>query len=57
MSDIVEFSLGLLEEGEVITSPFRTRDMKQLIISHYGESVTISSNSGLNESDIFFHPR
>ena len=54
MSDIVEFALSLLEEGEVLTSTFLNRDMKQLIISHYGHSVTISPNSRVNESDIIF---
>jgi hypothetical protein len=54
MSDIVEFASGLLEHGEVLTSTFRNRDMKQLIISHFGESVTIAPNSRVNESDIFF---
>ena len=54
MSDIVEFALSLLEEGEVLTSTFLNRDMKQLNISHYGHSVTISTNSGVNESDIIF---
>ncbi|KAH3803979.1 hypothetical protein DPMN_132251 [Dreissena polymorpha] len=43
-----------LEEGEVLTSTFLNRDMKQLNISHYGHSVTISTNSGVNESDIIF---
>lgn len=41
MIDIVEFALSLLEEAEVLRSTFQNRDMKQLIISHYGESVTI----------------
>lgn len=54
ISDIVEFASSLLEEGEVLTSTFLNRDMKQLIISHYGESVAISPNSRVNESDIFF---
>jgi hypothetical protein len=55
MSDIVEFTCSLLEEGEVLTSTFQNRDMKQLIISHYGESVTITHNSRVNEPDIFSH--
>ncbi|KAH3850804.1 hypothetical protein DPMN_093277 [Dreissena polymorpha] len=54
MSDIVEFALRLLEEDEVLTSTFLNRDMKQLIISHNGHSVTISPNSRVNESDIIF---
>lgn len=54
MSDIVEFASSLLEEGELLTSTFQNRDMKHLIISHYGESVTISPNSRVNEPDIFF---
>ncbi|KAH3726526.1 hypothetical protein DPMN_052393 [Dreissena polymorpha] len=54
MSDIVEFALSLLEEGEVLTSTFLNRDMKQLIISQYGHSITKSPNSRVNESDIIF---
>ena len=54
VSDIVEFALSLLEEGEVLTSTFKTRDMKQLILNHCGELVTIAPNSRKNESDIFF---
>lgn len=54
MSDIVEFASSLLEEDEVLTSTFQNRDMKQLIISHYGQSVTISTNSRVNDSDIIF---
>ncbi|KAH3729209.1 hypothetical protein DPMN_055175 [Dreissena polymorpha] len=54
MSDIVKFALSLLEEGEVLISTFLNRDMKQLIISHYGHSFTISTNSGVNKSDIIF---
>ena len=37
MSDIVDFSSSLLEEGEVLTSTFQNHDMKQLLLSHYGE--------------------
>jgi len=54
VSDIVEFTSSLLEEDEVLTSTFQNRDMKQLIISHYGQSVTISTNSRVNDSDIIF---
>ena len=54
MSDIVEFASSLLEEGEICTSAFQNRDMKQLIISHYGKFITISPNSRVNQSDIFF---
>ncbi len=54
MSDIVEFASSLLEEGESLTSQLLTRDIKHLIMSHYGESVTICNNSRVNESDIFF---
>ncbi|KAG0712845.1 hypothetical protein GWK47_017512 [Chionoecetes opilio] len=54
MTDIVEFALSLLQDGEVVTSTFQNCDMKQLIISHYGESVKICPNSRVNESDIFF---
>ncbi|KAH3741764.1 hypothetical protein DPMN_048490 [Dreissena polymorpha] len=54
MSDIVEFAYSLLEEGEVLTSTFLNRVMNQLIISHYGHSVTISPNARVNESDIMF---
>lgn len=54
VSDIVEFASSLLEEDEVLTSTFQNRDMKQLIISHYGQSVTISPNSRVNDSDFIF---
>ena len=53
MSDIVEFASSLLEVGEVLKSTFQNRDMKHVVISHYGELVTISSNSKVNEADIF----
>ncbi len=53
ISDIVEFATSLLQEGEVLTSTFQNRDMKQMIMSHYGEAVRISSNTRVNESDIF----
>jgi len=49
MSDIVAFALSLLEEGEVLSSTFRNCDMKQLIVSHYGESVTVAPNSRVKE--------
>ncbi|KAH3840205.1 hypothetical protein DPMN_113650 [Dreissena polymorpha] len=39
MSDIVEFALRLLEEGEMLTSTILNLDMKQLNISHYGHSA------------------
>ncbi|KAL8619946.1 hypothetical protein ACOMHN_015228 [Nucella lapillus] len=54
VSDITEFASGLLKECEVLSNPFRNRDMRQLISSHYGESVTFSHNSRVNKSDIFF---
>ncbi|KAH3725192.1 hypothetical protein DPMN_051027 [Dreissena polymorpha] len=54
MIDIVVFAFSLLEEGEVPTSTFLKRDMKQLIIRQYGHSVTISPSSRINESDIIF---
>ena len=54
MTDIVEFALSLLKEVEVLTSTFQNRDMKQLILSHYGDSVKICSNSRVNEPDIVF---
>ena len=54
MSDIVQFALSLLEEGEVLQSTFQACDMKKLILDHYGESVTIAPNTKMNESDIFF---
>lgn len=54
MSDIAAFAQSLLEDGEVLTSTFQNRDMKHLIISHYGDSVTISANTKATESDIFF---
>jgi len=52
VSDIVEFASSLLEEDEVLTSTFQNRNMKELIISHYG--VTISPSSRVNDSDIIF---
>lgn len=52
--DVVEFGKSLLEEGEMLTSTFQARDMKQLIHNHYGESVTFAPNVRVNESDIFF---
>ena len=54
MSYIVQFATSLLEEGEMLTSTFQNCDIKQMLMSHYGESVTIVSNSRLNEPDIFF---
>ena len=54
MSDIVAFALSLLEEGEVLNSTFRNCDMKQLIVSHYGESVTVAPNIRVKEPDILF---
>ena len=55
MSDIVQFASSMLEEGELITSTFQNRDMKQMIISHY-EHWMISpnrSNSGVNKPGLF----
>ena len=54
LSDLVEYSISLLEEGEEMTSIFQTRDMKQLLMAHYGESITIASTSRVNESDLVF---
>ena len=45
VSDVVEFALSLLEDGEVLTSTFQTRDMKQLMLNHYRKLVTISPKS------------
>lgn len=53
MNDIVEFAMSLLEEGEMLKSTFQNRDMKQVIMSHKGESVTIYPNSRVNEPNIF----
>lgn len=54
MSDTVELALSLLEEGKVLTSNLQNCDMKHLIMSHYGDWVTLSPNSRVNELDIFF---
>ena len=54
MSEIVDYASSLLEEGEVLTSTFQNRDMKQMITFHYRDSVTIAPNNRVNEPDIFF---
>lgn len=38
----------------MLTSTFKTRDMKQLILNHYGELVTVAPSSTMNKSNIFF---
>ena len=55
MSDIVQFASSMLEEGELITSTFQNRDMKQMIISHYGHWIISSnrSNSRVNKPGLF----
>ena len=53
ISDIVEFTYDLLEEGEVLENSLRNHDMKSFILSKYGGKVTITPNSRANESDIF----
>lgn len=55
MSDIVQFASSMLEEGELITSTFQNRDMKQMIISHYGHWIISPnrSNSRVNKPGLF----
>ena len=57
MSDITEFTNSLIEEGEVLTSKLRNRDMKDFIISKYGDTIIITANARANESDIFYSSR
>ena len=52
-SHMVEFTTSLLE-GEELQTVFLTRDMKQLLVSNYGESITIAPNSNVNESALVF---
>ena len=54
MSNITNFTSSLLEEGEVLKSKLRNRDMKQFLGSNYGDTVTITSNAKAYESDIFY---
>ena len=55
MSDIVQFASSMLEEGELITSTFQNRDMKQMIIYHYGHWIISPnrSNSRVNKPGLF----
>ena len=57
MSDIIQiqFASSMLEEGELITSTFQNRDMKQMIISHYGHWIISPnrSNSGVKKPGLF----
>ncbi len=54
LSDILDFIISLLKEGEEMTRIFQTHDMKEILKFHYGESITIASNSWANESDSVF---
>ena len=54
MSDAVGFTLTLAEEGEVLSGTLYNRDMKKLLLDHYGELITIAPNTRANEPDLFF---
>ena len=54
MSDAVGFTLTLDEEGEVLSRTMYNRDMKKLLLDHYGELNTIAPNTQANEPDLFF---
>ena len=55
MSDIVQIASSMLEEGELITCTFQNRDMKQMIISHYGHWIISPNrfNSRVNKPGLF----
>ena len=55
INDAVEFTPSLLEEGEVLRGTLYNRDLKKCLMTHYGEAITITSNTRLYESDVFFH--
>ena len=54
ISEAVEFTLSLKEEGEVIQGTFYNRDMKDFLLSHYGDQITIAPNTKTSKSDILF---
>ena len=54
INDAVEFAQSLIKEGEVLRGTLYNRDLKKLLMTHYGEAITIASNIRIYESDIFF---
>ena len=52
--DLVDLTMSLLEEGESLASEFRKRDLKQMLISYYGDRITIAPSNRVNESDVVF---
>ena len=54
MRDIVDFALTQLEQNEVLSGPLYNRDLKHLMVAHYGDSIKFSTNIRVNESEMFF---
>ena len=54
MTDLTELASSLIETGEILNSPLRNRDMKEMIAGHYGERTTIAANTRANEPDLVF---
>ena len=54
MSDLLEFTLNYLGEGEELDSEFKKRDLKLMMFEEFGDSITITENPRKNESDIVY---
>ena len=54
ISDLHEFILTYLAEGEQLDSEFQKRDLKQMLLEEFGDSITITPNVRKNESDLVY---
>ena len=50
LSELVNFLLGFLQQGEELTSDLRTRDVREFLEVHYGDLINLVPNNRVNES-------
>ena len=50
LTELVEFLKSFLEVGEELSSELRTRDVRELLETHYGDKINLVPNSRVNES-------
>ena len=52
--DLLELTLSFSEDGEELESEFKKRDLKQMLLNEFPDTITIVENPRQNESDIVF---
>ena len=54
ISELVDFLMGFLEDGEELNSPLRARDVRGFLEEHYGDGIKLIPNTRANESHFLY---